>query len=142
MSIGNGTVKCKISVGEFDPITAYFTEAKTRITSLKASLEANKAELKRLLQSRAEAEAKSIALKRSFNVSLSLNTTFQSIFDSARSVSAPSNSRRTQVEEQLALFRTELQATQASLYELRLSHSGCAEKYSLIAELADQFDWS
>lgn len=62
------------------------------------------------------------------------------MFDGAHSVAAFFDARKTQVEEYLALFWTQLKATQETLYYLRSSHSGYAEKDSWIAYLVEIFD--
>lgn len=73
---------------------------------------------------------------------MSHNATLQASSDSASSVDASSNSRARKVEENLALFRTQLHATQATLDEFRISHAGCAEEDSRIVELVEKLDLS
>lgn len=141
-SLRDARVERNILVGEHNLVTAYFTEEKTRITSITTSLDASKVELTRIFQSRTEADATAKTFKRLLDTSLSLNATLKEMCDSALNVSASSHARTLQVEEQLEILRTQLQATQATLDEWHLLHAGCVDKDILIALLVEKVDLS
>lgn len=61
--------------GELDRVKDEFQETKARITSLKTSLEANKAELTNIGQYHTEADDIEKNLKRSLDATMSLNVT-------------------------------------------------------------------